>query len=293
MKFLNYLFIVICFSCHQKSNSSIAVTNGKISNTRDTLSTSNTYQIKEINLPFNSKQLNYSKRDKNGYYVYDKSFIKNKNNYTRTIGKYKSSDNVEITIVELKPNGDEHIDPIIKLYSFVKGKISDSLTVYENVYWEGTMKKEFEITQNKTIKISEKSTGVDFDENGKETTVSYKKTDTYKVTNKGHFVSNKWIGKYYFEATNKDNLKTSFDITIENLQNITIKYVGDEQSPEIYQNLEAEELTTDKIKIIFNEKYEEMGEIYIEKNKDNYSISGQVIYFINPGNESYPLKKIK
>lgn len=119
MKLLNYLFIVICFSCHQKSNSSIAVTNEKISDTRDTLTISNTYQIREIeeiDLPFNSKQLNYSKRNKNGYYVYDKSFIKNKNNYTRTIGKYKSSDNVEITIVELKPNA---MNILILLSNFI------------------------------------------------------------------------------------------------------------------------------------------------------------------------------
>ncbi|WP_136668417.1 hypothetical protein [Flavobacterium sp. H122] len=294
MRLLNYLFVAICFSCNQKSNSSISTTNKY--NNGDTLISSNVSQesvIKEIKLPFDSKQLNYSKRDKNGYYIYDKSFIKNKNRFSRAVGKYKSNENVEIVIVELKPNGDEHIDPIVKLYSYFKNQITDSLTIYENVQWEGTKKKEFEINQNKIIKITEKSVGVDFDESGKEIEISSNSSDIYEVTSKGLFVANKWKGKYYFETTNRDDLKTSFDITIESLNNITVKYVGDGSAVEIYKNLKAEELSVNKIKIVFNEKYEEMGEIYLQKYKDSYEISGKVIYFINPGNDTYEIEKVK
>lgn len=294
MRLLNYLIIVICFSCNQKTNSNATATNKFNSNNIDSLNTTSVSQevaIKEVKLPFDSKQLNYSNRDENGYYVYDKSFIKNKYSYLRNLGKYKSNDNVEIVIVEIKPKGDEHIDPIVKLYSYFKGQITDSLTVYENIQWEGTLKKGFEITYDKIIKVFEKSKGIDFNENGKEIEISSDNSNTYKVTVKGLFVSDKWKGRYYFEKTNKDELKTSFDITIEELNNITVTYIGDGNAPEIYKNCKAEEVSSDKIKIVFNKKYEEMGEIYLEKYKDSYNISGQVIYFINPGNDSYVIKK--
>ncbi|MCL9805313.1 hypothetical protein NAT51_07260 [Flavobacterium amniphilum] len=295
MRLLNYVFIVICFACNQKSNSSISSANENNSNVntlKENIASQETI-IKEIKLPFSSKQLNYSKRDKNGYYMYDKSFIKNKNWYSRAIGKYKSNGNVEIVIVEMKPNGDEHIDPIVKLYSYFKDQITDSLTVYENIQWEGSLKKEFVITQDKIIKVSEKSKGVDFDENGKEIEISSSSSDVYNITSTGRFVTNKWKGRYYFETTNRDDLKTSFDITIENLKNVTVKYVGDGSPPQIYKNLSAEELSSDKIKIVFNEKYDEMGEVYLDKDGDNYSISGKPIYFINPGNDNYPIEKLK
>jgi hypothetical protein len=262
---------------------------------KDTINEKNITQenvIGEIKLPFNSKQLNYSKRDKNGYYIYDKSFIKNKTGkYLRLLGKYNSNNNVEIVVMELKPKGDEHIDPIVKLYSNFNNQVVDSLTVYENIQWEGTLKKVFEITQDKIIKIFEKSKGTDTNEKGEEIIISSNNSDAYEVSDKGFFVSNKWKGKYYFEARNKDRLKTSFDISILDLNNIVVKYIQDDNTLEVYKNLKGEQISVDKIRIVFNEKYKELGEIYLEKSGNSYFISGQAIYFINPRNDNYQIEK--
>ena len=100
-----------------------------------------------------------------------------------------------------------------------------------------------------------------------------------------------WKGKYYFEARNKDGLKTSFDISILGLNNIAVKYIQDDNAPEVYKNLKGEQISADKIRIVFNEKYNELGDIYLEKSGKSYFISGQAIYFINPGNDSYPIEK--
>ncbi|GAB0156701.1 hypothetical protein CHRYSEOSP005_19680 [Chryseobacterium sp. Alg-005] len=101
-----------------------------------------------------------------------------------------------------------------------------------------------------------------------------------------------WIGSYTFSAKNRDGLKTSFDITIARLDNITVKYISDGGKTEVYKNLKSDFVQKDKIKINFNPQYKEMGIIYIEKLEDEYYISGDPIYFINPGNTDLPLKKI-
>ncbi len=48
-----------------------------------------------------------------------------------------------------------------------------------------------------------------------------------------------------------------------------------------------------KIEIVFNKKYDEMGIIYLQNDKNDYIISGTPISTINPGNDEYPLKKIE
>ncbi|EJL74232.1 hypothetical protein [Chryseobacterium populi] len=101
-----------------------------------------------------------------------------------------------------------------------------------------------------------------------------------------------WIGDYSFSARNKDGLKTGFDINIFTLNNITVKYISDGGKPEIYKNLKSDFIQKDKIKINFNPKYEEMGIIYIEKLDNEYYISGSPIYYINPGSDDMPLKKL-
>jgi len=100
-----------------------------------------------------------------------------------------------------------------------------------------------------------------------------------------------WAGKYYFEATNKDDLKTSFDINIADLKNITLVYVGDGEKPETYKKLKGESVSENKIKIIFNKSYEGLGEIYLEKVGKDYYISGEAIYYINPGSDKMLIKK--
>lgn len=102
-----------------------------------------------------------------------------------------------------------------------------------------------------------------------------------------------WIGNYHFSARNRDGLKTSFDITISKLNNITVKYVSDEDQVKIYKNIKGKFIQKDKISIAFSPKDGEMGIIYVEKLDDEFFISGKPIYFINPGNDDLPLKKIK
>lgn len=102
---------------------------------------------------------------------------------------------------------------------------------------------------------------------------------------------NYWKGVYYFEATNRDDAKTIFDITINSLEDILVK-INDDDAKETYLNIKAEKINPDKIKIKYDSSENEMGIIYIEKSGYNYFISGNPIYFINPGtNEGELVKK--
>ncbi len=102
-----------------------------------------------------------------------------------------------------------------------------------------------------------------------------------------------WIGSYNFSAKNRDGMKTGFDIQIIKLSNITVKYSDGEGKPKIYKNIKSRFVQKDKISIAFNPKDKEMGTIYIEKLDDEFFISGSPIYFINPGSDDFPLKKVK
>ncbi|BAP29911.1 uncharacterized protein CHSO_0874 [Chryseobacterium sp. StRB126] len=104
---------------------------------------------------------------------------------------------------------------------------------------------------------------------------------------------NHWNGHYHFEASNRDQIKTSYDITINSLNDISIQ-INEDGDQESYSHIQAETLNDDKIKLIFNPSLEdEMGIIYIEKSDNIYLISGYPIYFINPGNNEMPLIKEK
>ncbi|MEJ7560784.1 MAG: hypothetical protein WKF66_20905 [Pedobacter sp.] len=101
-----------------------------------------------------------------------------------------------------------------------------------------------------------------------------------------------WEGQYSFNALNKDGLITSFEITIADINNILLVYISDSGKPETYKNLKAQVLQTDQIKIIFNKEYGDMGAITLEKSNNEFMISGQPIYYINPGNNTRIIKKI-
>ncbi|MCV9926931.1 hypothetical protein OIU83_04680 [Flavobacterium sp. LS1R49] len=105
--------------------------------------------------------------------------------------------------------------------------------------------------------------------------------------------NNPWIGKYFFGKTNRDDLKTSFEITINSLNDIMVVYVSDGEKPEIYKNIVGENVADDKIKIVFNKKYDDMGIVYIQNSGKEYIISGEPISTINPGSDEFPLKKMK
>jgi hypothetical protein len=121
----------------------------------------------------------------------------------------------------------------------------------------------------------------------------YKGDILSKNINKGAEKKNEWSGNYHSEAINRDNAKTVFDVVIKSLDNISVN-IDDDGSKESYFNIKAEIINKDKIKIIYNPSFEdEMGIIYIEKSDNEYYISGNPIYFINPGNNEMPLKKIQ
>ncbi|RXM49968.1 MULTISPECIES: hypothetical protein [unclassified Chryseobacterium] len=106
-------------------------------------------------------------------------------------------------------------------------------------------------------------------------------------------VSDPWKGNYHFEALNRDQIKTSYDITIISLNDISIQ-INDDGDKVSYSHIKAEVLNDDNIKLAFDPSLEdEMGIIYIEKSDDTYLISGYPIYFINPGNNEMPLIKEK
>lgn len=112
------------------------------------------------------------------------------------------------------------------------------------------------------------------------------KNDISKIKN------DSWNGIYYFEASNRDNVKTIFDITIFSLENISLA-VTEEGITNNYSSLKAAKIDNEKIKIDYDPSSDDMGTIYIEKSDDRFYISGNPIYFINPGNNEMPLKKIK
>ena len=102
-----------------------------------------------------------------------------------------------------------------------------------------------------------------------------------------------WRGVYHFEASNRDNEKTVFDIIIKSLDDISVN-IDDAGSKEEYLDIKGEKVSENKIKIAYNKAFEdEMGIIFIEVNEDKFYISGNPIYFINPGNNEFPLTKIK
>jgi hypothetical protein len=133
MKIFICLFTLTFISCNQKANSNIDLKSEvKVIKNNTPLK----QEISIIELPFNSNKLNYSNKDKNGYFIYDNSFIKQGFSMSsKTIGVYKNDD-VDTFLVELKPNGDEHTEPIVSLFTYKKDKKVDSLIVYETIEWE-------------------------------------------------------------------------------------------------------------------------------------------------------------
>jgi hypothetical protein len=102
-----------------------------------------------------------------------------------------------------------------------------------------------------------------------------------------------WIGRYHFSAKNRDGLKTSFDIQIIKLTNITVTYNDDESKLKVYKNIRSRWVGQNKISIAFNPKDKVMGTIYIEKSDNEFFIFGSPVYFINPGSDDFPLEKMK
>ncbi len=101
---------------------------------------------------------------------------------------------------------------------------------------------------------------------------------------------NNWKGEYNFEAKNKDDIKTTFNIKINTLNDIEI-IINDDGTISKYTNINGQEVNNNKIKIVYNNSEDEMGIIFLEKVKNGYLISGNPIYFINPGSNEMPIQK--
>lgn len=204
-----------------------------------------------------------------------------------------------------KQNSDADIYTHIKLSIYNKNKNTDNLIVYKQENYSealASINQYFYIDSSLNLwllRINEDEDGIKVmfwnqhkidKESGK---IIQIKNTTF---NKTPFVSidqnNSWEGKYFFEKSNRDDLKTSIEISINNLKDIKVVYSGDGENPETYRNLIGEIVDDDKLKVVFNKKYEDMGVIYIQKSNNQYIISGEPIANINPGNDKFPLKKI-
>ena len=101
-----------------------------------------------------------------------------------------------------------------------------------------------------------------------------------------------WIGKYSLELPNKDELITSFLITI-NPESIDVEYAPDGDEKQIYKNVENEFLSPYLIEIRFNKEYENMGIVRLEKGGNSYTLSGYPVAIINPGTDDFDMEKIE
>lgn len=61
-----------------------------------------------------------------------------------------------------------------------------------------------------------------------------------------------WLGSYQFSAKNCDGMKTSFDVQIAKLDNISVKYIGDDK-PKIYKNIRSKFVGKYRISVPFNQ----------------------------------------
>jgi ankyrin repeat protein len=124
--------------------------------------------------------------------------------------------------------------------------------------------------------------------------VAFKKGEEWQKIFKSDSNTNQiFKGIYNFEAKNRDNIATIFDINIKSIDNILVN-INEGGSKENYANIIGEKVSDNKIKILYNKNYEDdMGVIFIEKREDHFYISGNPIYFINPGNKEYEIKKLK
>lgn len=96
----------------------------------------------------------------------------------------------------------------------------------------------------------------------------------------------KWEGTYSLELMNRDEIIISYSIDLKEDGGafITYREDGEKSKFEGVYYMESQY----KIKVLYDDET-----LYIEKSEDgNYFISGEPIYFINPGNEEYEIKKI-
>lgn len=222
----------------------------------------------------------------------------------------KLDDNVELIIKNSPFNNGDNLD--LNNFSFLylkkNGKLLDSIKIFQSINYSEALvvKTRYYYVDNDNVYL------LDFVDDESGSTVNqwnkYKidtklcklfleKHNELKTKNNKFDISKTlnhiWQGNYYFEASNKDNIKTKYNIIINSLDNVTVQ-IKEDNTENNYVKINAEPINKDKIKIVFNPQSEnDMGTIYIEKSDNKYLISGNPIYFINPGNNEMSLKKIK
>lgn len=213
----------------------------------------------------------------------------------------------ELFIKATKPSNIENADIYNQatLYIELNKKITDSIVIYHSInFSEALTVKErnyyidkdyiylLDIVEDESGTNVEKWTKNKVNKSGKIILVKHKILSAENLENASNSNGNLWSGSYYFEASNREEAKTIFEIIINSLQDISVN-VTEEGIKNNYPNIKAEKIDNEKIKINYDLSSDDMGTIYIEKSNDKFYISGNPIYFINPGNNEMPLKKIK
>lgn len=231
--------LLFIFSC-KKDNSLAAVQINK----------SNNDSIKILHIPIDSKAINYGNKNGNDIFIYDSTFKKNKYNksLSRIYGKFVFNNDIDLIFIERKPTDDEHVEPIITMYSYNKKYKIDSLDIYETVNSEAYLEKRFLIDKAKRINIYEKSKGYDKTNDGKDTLITERKESVFYISPKGKFIlqpnhiikkklsitnnSTVWIGNY--------NIKTKAISDGDNKEFIIRYYISIDSSDKAILSIGAE-----------------------------------------------------
>lgn len=243
-----------------------------------------------------------------------KKLLTKKNQKIDSLFILDSISNKDIAFVYIKSykteNGNYDWPPTfqdIDLLIFSKSKFKEKVNIYSNrnypysagiklgyLDFKGNLfTKEFEIDEVNTTFVKEEHIKISNDGNVKiVSTAKNPKIKKHEELLNTTASSLKWEGQYQFEAANRDDAKTNFKITINSLEDIFI-LINDDGAKETFSNIKAEQINPDKIKIKYDSSENEMGIIYIEKSGNKYFISGNPIYFINPGTREGELIKKK
>lgn len=281
--------VMLLFSCKKENN---LVTAQSINNLQES--------IKTVELPIDSTVFNYYNKDKNGYFIYDKTFKKNQysNTLSRIFGKLSLDNKINLLFIERKPNDDEYTEPIVTLYSLEKNKKIDSLNIYESLNSEASLQKRFSIGKDKLIHVFENSSGYDFTDDGKEILVTEKKKNTYTVSKSGKFIlqqntsnnsvsktndskpDKSWLGSYSIKTdavSNADNKEfiLRYYININSLSDATLS-IGAE-NPQDYICEGKYVLQTDNNKIYASGKCDsdDINDFYLKKESGKYYIKSK------------------
>lgn len=224
-----------------------------------------------------------------------------------SIGKINST--TELFIKKTQPKNNENADLFYQATLYIERNkvISDSITLYKSINFSEALTVEerryfinndiiyiLDILEDESGSAVEKWMNYKININGKLELIKQK---LFSTTNNVDYInsrniSNIWNGSYHFESTNRGDAKTTFDIVINSLEDVLVK-INEDGSKETYPNIRAEVINSDKIRIKYNSSENEMGIIHIEKSADKFFISGNPIYFINPGTSEGELIKMK